>query len=164
MKKLISVLLLLSVVLCFSSCKKEEEVKSEREIPKEAEQIAHQLEELATNKDPSVLENLSEPQKKYFDSIGETDEGKKLVAYSDTVHYTLVYECKFKDNVVSSVTVYRIIKNDAYFNAIKSGINAKSEATVDKKNKVIKADKTKDYKSKTYDEMVKEFSKYTIVE
>ena len=162
MKKLVSVLLLLSVVLCFTSCKDEEE--QGREVPEEAEYLAQQLEELAPNKDSSVIENLSDSQKKYLDSIGETVEGTKLVVYSDAVNYTLVYECEFKDNIVSKVTLYHIVKKDAYFNALKAGINAKSEASVDEENMVIKADKTNEYKSKTYDEMLNELSKYTIVE
>lgn len=163
MKRLIPFFLLVLILFCFCSCKIGEDGKRE-EVPEEAKEIASQIEELNTKKDSSVIENLSDEQKAYFDSIGETVAGTKLVAYSDSVNYTIVYECNFKDNVVSGVTVYHLVKNDSYFNALKSGINAKSEATVDNKNKIIKADKTNDYKSKTYEEMLKELSQYTVVE
>lgn len=162
MKKFVSALLLIAVVFSFTSCKTEED--TEREIPEEAKEIASQIEELGTRKDASVIENLTDSQTAFIDSLGQTAEGAKLIAYSDTENYTLVYSCEFKDSVAAKVMSYHIVKNDSYFNALKAGINAKSAATVDEENKIIKADKTNDYKSKTYDEMLKELSKYTVVE
>lgn len=163
MKKLFLILLALSLVFCLSSCKIGEDGRRE-DVPEEAKEIASQFEEQNTRKDSAVLENLSAEQKKFLDSIGETVVGTKLVAYSDATNITLVYSCEFTDNIVSKVTVYHIIKNDSYFNAVKSGMNANSGAEIDEENRVIKADKTKEFASRTYDEIKKEFSKYTIVE
>ncbi len=163
MKRLIPFFLLTLILFCFCSCKIGESGKRE-EVPDEAKEIASQIEELNTRKDSSVIENLSDEQKAFFDSIGETVVGSKLVAYSDSEKSTLVYHCEFKNNVISKVTLYHIVKNDSYFNALRAGINANSEAEVDEENKVIKTDKTKQFKSKSYDEMKKEFSKYTLVE
>ncbi len=165
MKKLISILLLLSVVLCFSSCKIGEDKETQREeVPEEVIEIVSEFEEKNTRKDPQVIENLSKEQEEYLDSLGETAEGTKLVVYTDTVNFTHVYSCEFKDNIVSNVTSYHIVKNDAYFNVIKAGIDSRSPATVDVENKVIKADKTQEYASKTYEEMEKEFYQYSFVE
>lgn len=163
MKKLVFAFLILCLLLGFSSCKIGDD-SERRKIPEEAKEIASQIEELNTKKDSSVLENLTDEQKKFFDSIGHSSQGNKLVVYNDTINYTLSYECEFENGVVSKVTSYHIIKNQSYFNALKAGINKKSEATVDEKNKVIMADKTNEYKAKTYDEMLKELSEYTVVQ
>ncbi len=163
MKKLISVFLVFGVLFGFASCKKQEEEKRE-EIIEDAKEIVSEYEATHTRKDPEIVENLTDGQKEYFDALNEIDEESEFVAYIDTPNYTLVYTCEFKDNVVSKVMSYHIIKNDAYFNAIKAGIDERSPATVDDENKVIKADKTDEYKSKSYDEMIREFSQYSIVE
>ena len=164
MKKLVSLLLVLGALLTLSSCKIGEDEKPREEVPEEAKEIASQFEEMNTRKDPQIIENLSKEQKQYFDALGKTAEGQKLVVYTDTTNFTLVYSCEFKDSVVSKVMSYHIIKNDAYFNVIKAGIDSRSPATVDEENKVVKADKTEEYKSKTYDEMKKEFYQYSFVE
>lgn len=165
MKKLVSLLLVFVALLSLSSCKIGEDKEGQREeVPEAAKEIVSQYEEMNTRKDPQVIENLSDEQKEYFDSISEIGESKKFVAYTDNVNYTLVYSCEFENNVVSKVMSYHIVKNDAYFNAISAGIDSRSPATVDKENKVIKADKTKEYASKTYEEMEKEFSQYAFVE
>ena len=165
MKKFISVLLVFCALFTLASCKIGEDKEREREeVLEDAKEVMSQFEEANTRKDPKVIENLSEEQKEYFDSLGETAEGTKLVAYTDTVNFTHVYSCEFKDNVVSKVISYHIIKNDAYFNVIRAGIDARSPATIDKENKIIKADKTEEYSSKTYEEMKKEFSQYSFVE
>ncbi|MBP3328556.1 MAG: hypothetical protein J6L91_06570 [Clostridia bacterium] len=163
MKKLISVLLVLGVLFSFSSCKIGEDKKREETL-EEAKEVASKFEETNTRKDPKVIENLSKEQKQYFDSLGSSEQGTKLVVYTDSPNFTLVYSCEFKDNRVSKVMSYHIIKNDNYFNAVRAGIDSRSPATVDEKNKIIKADKTEKYKSKTYDEMTKEFAQYSFVE
>lgn len=165
MKKLISFLLIFCTLLALSSCKIGEDKEREREeVIEDAKEIVSQFEEKNTRKDPQVIENLSEEQEQYLDSLGETSEGTKLVVYTDTVNFTHVYSCEFKDNIVSKVTSYHIVKSDSYFNVIKAGIDSRSPATVDEENKVIKADKTEKYKSKTYEEMKKEFYQYSFVE
>ncbi len=161
MKKITAALLVTLMLFSLTSCKIGED--GQRDISDEAKDIASQIEQLATTKDTSVIENLSEPQKKYFDSLGKTIEGTKLIVYSDSVNFTVVYVFEFVDNKVTKTTTYHLIKNDTYFNVISAGIDAKSKATVDEKNKIIKAENTNEHKDKTYEVILKEFSQYTVV-
>ncbi len=161
MKRLCAFIFAVSLIFVLSSCKKQE--SDQREIPEEVKEIATQISELVTVKDTSVVENLSENQKEFLEKIGKSETDQKLVAYIDTVNYTLVYSCEFKEGVVTKVTSYHIVKNDKYFNAVSAGIGADSEGTVDKENKTITADKTAEYRGKTYNEMKAEFKNYTMI-
>ena len=165
MKKVISFFLVPIILLCFSSCKIGKDKERDRqEVIEDAKEIVSQFEEINTRKDPAVIENLSEEQMEYFESLSEFGEETKFVAYIDTKNYTLVYTCEFQDDIVSKVMSYHIVKNEKYYNAIRAGIDASSPATVDEKYKAIKADKTEKYKAKTYEEMKKEFPNYSFIE
>ncbi len=159
MKKAVALLALICILFSFSSCKTGEEEKYSEEL----EEAISQVEELTSQKDTSVLEGLKDEQNNFMDSLGVSAIDKKIVAYIDAVNYTMVYSCELTDKVISKVTTYHIVKNDAYFNVLKAGITAQSKSEVNEENKIISSDKTDEYKGLTYNEMLNKLTNYTVV-
>ena len=159
MKRIILIVLSIITVFSLSSCGKE---KSAQERANEAVSKANEIVS-TTKKDMSKIENITDAQKKFFDSIGKSEKGKKYVAYLDVENYLVQYYCEYSGQKINKVTCYRYIKNQDIFNGIKLASESSKTVTVNDEAMCVIIDMTESYKDKTFDELKNELTKYTAV-
>ncbi len=159
MKRFASLLLVLLFALNLTSCqigRKNGKKDSAEHNVSSAVSASKEEHKLSTTVDYSyVLKELNRKERKFVDSLGVTEKGKKIVAFFGDDFETQVIVAEFKDGKVNSAKDYRFYEKESNFEAYKFiAENNKNGFTVHEEEKCIEQNEIKRYRGKTYDEML----------
>lgn len=174
MKKLAAILLSIVLLLSLASCKvsvgSNEKGKADSDSKNSATASAQKAEEgkdgsedagnaskkSTTTVDYSkVIKKLNRKEKAFVEKFGKSEEGKKYVAFFGDEFETQFIVAEFTKDKVSSVKNYRFFKDDSKYEAYKLlAEKLPHDFTVHEDEKCIEQKQTKQYRGKTYDEMV----------
>lgn len=102
-----------------------------------------------------VLKKLNRKEKALIEKFGKSEEGKKYVAFFGDDFETQFIVAEFTKGKVSSVKNYRFFKDDSKYDAyVILAEKLPHDFTVHEDEKCIEQKQTKQYRGKTYDEMV----------
>lgn len=102
-----------------------------------------------------VIKKLNRKEKAFVEKFGKSEEGKKYVAFFGDDFETQFIVAEFTKDKVSSVKNYRFFKDDSKYEAYKLlAEKLPHDFTVHEDEKCIEQKQTKQYRGKTYDEMV----------
>lgn len=162
MKKLFSLLLIALVVLSFASCKVNSKKSDESQSTTAASNSNSQENSTKTTINYSgVLDELNRKERKFVDSLGETEKGKKIVAFFGDDFETQFIVAEFEDGKISSVKDYRFFKDESKYEAYKILAEKSETGFIDhEEEKCIEIDETKKYRGKTYEEMQEVLAAY----
>lgn len=159
MKKLLALLMIPVLALSFASCtvnKKNGDGKKDTAEKTTVNAASDKKDGNKTTVDYSnVLKELNRKEKKFVDSLGVTEKGKKIVAFFGDDFETQFIVAEFKDGKISLVKNYRFFKEESKYNAYKIIAESTNLGFVDHEEaKCIEQTETKKYRGKTYDDMI----------
>lgn len=165
MKKLFSLFLIAIMVLSFASCQinsKNTKTDGNQNTSVNADSQGNVAEKESTTVNYSkVLNELNRKESKFVDSLGVTEEGKKIVAFFGDDFEIQFIVAEFENGKVKTVKDYRFFEEDSKYEAYKL-LSEKSETGfIDhEEEKCIEQNETKKYRGKTYEEMKEILSAY----
>ncbi len=110
-----------------------------------------------------AIKKLNSKQEKFVDSLGVTEQDKKIVGYFDNDDETQVMVCELKDGRVLKVYNYRFYKNDKIYQGMTNLEDTKNPLyTVYKDEKCIRIEESRKYRGKSFTEMLETLNGYDI--
>ncbi len=110
-----------------------------------------------------AIKKLNSKQEKFVDSLGVTEQDKKIVGYFDNDDETQVMVCELKDGRVLKVYNYRFYKNEKIYQGMTKLEDTKNPLyTVYKDEKCIRIEESRKYRGKSFTEMLETLNGYDI--
>ena len=166
MKRPAALIIAAVMVLSLAACSKKAETPQSTEYGSDAAgEAVSKIDEMKSTsvKDTTKLENLTDAQQKYIDSFGKTEKNKKIVAFIDTTSFSTFYYCKFESGKLTSAVCYRFAKLESLYKSFKNATRAGDSVVLTDNTMCLSDDETEKYKGVSYDEMLKNLEKYTLV-
>ena len=166
LKKITLATLSLFLLTSLSACSKKDETPQSSEYGSDAAgEAVSKIDEMKSTsvKDTTKLENLTDAQQKYIDSFGKTEKNKKIVAFIDTTSFSIFYYCEFESGKLTSAVCYRFAKLESLYKSFKNATRAGDSVVLTDNTMCLSDDETEKYKGVSYDEMLKNLEKYTLV-